>query len=87
MRQLPQVSDAWHLEHTDLLANHEHRITRLESEPKNGATISPQPKHADTDPEPVGYFRPTLLVVAIGVVTGKITVDQAIRILSLWFGG
>lgn len=94
IRQNPQVSDAWHLEHSDMLSDHhrqltdhDHRISRLESVPTSASPTSLRSTPDGENLLPVGYFRPTLLVVTIGVVSGLITVEQAIKILSFLFGG
>lgn len=89
IRQLPETSDAWHHEHAD-------RLDRLEAAkpPPTVSSISPPSTAVSPEPQPpvsptllpVGYFRPALLFLTVGVVTGKITVEQAKAILSLLFG-
>lgn len=92
VRQRPDVSDAWHLDHDD-------RITRIEAEiakPQPSIPIAPltsPPSTAATPLQPspatllpIGYTRPAILILTIGVATGKITVEQAITVLKFVFG-
>lgn len=92
IRMLPTVSDAWHMDHADRLDRIEAKIAEppptppivpLTSPPSTAAAPAP------TSPQtllPVGYMRPALLLLTIGVVTGKITVEQAMTILRFVFG-
>lgn len=92
IRMRPDVSDAWHQDHSTRLDRIEAKI----AEPPTPSPIAPLtfPPSTAASPAPsspttllpVGYMRPALLLLTIGVVSGRITVEQAMAILRFVFG-
>jgi hypothetical protein len=71
IRKHPDVQDSWHHHHAERIGAMESRLSRTDTGPS----------------DQVGIQRYLLLFVTVVVLTGKITVEQAVQIVGLLLGG
>lgn len=71
IRKHPDVQDTWHHHHAERIGAMESRLSRTDTGPS----------------DQVGIQRYLLLFVTVGVLTGKITVEQVVQIVGLLLGG